>query len=159
MGYPFGLQRMSMLTVDVSGTNVLSYVNMPKRLSSLFNEDLAIMERQSAFANRLELYRSTQDEIDAVAWSKIRSIELCRLIERIDSYIEWSWRVSLCLSNLHSEKLWLGVCPRFIRIAKGGLNYCLGFRIANWGAMRGVEVWYYWKFIRTTRLGRYARNL
>ncbi|WVZ12948.1 hypothetical protein V8G54_017478 [Vigna mungo] len=42
----------------------------PKRLSSLLNEDPAIMERRSALAKRLELYRSAQAEIDAVAWSK-----------------------------------------------------------------------------------------
>ncbi len=41
-----------------------------KRLSSLLNEDQAIMERQTALAKRLELYRSAQGEIDAVAWSK-----------------------------------------------------------------------------------------
>lgn len=42
----------------------------PKRLSSLLNEDPAIMERRSALSKRLELYRSAQAEIDAVAWSK-----------------------------------------------------------------------------------------
>ncbi|KAB2021264.1 hypothetical protein ERO13_D07G118732v2 [Gossypium hirsutum] len=41
-----------------------------KRLSALLNEDPAIMERQSALAKRLELYRSAQAEIDTVAWSK-----------------------------------------------------------------------------------------
>jgi hypothetical protein len=41
-----------------------------KRLSSLLNEDPAIMERRSGLAKRLELYRSAQAEIDAVAWSK-----------------------------------------------------------------------------------------
>ncbi|XP_022736295.1 dynamin-related protein 5A isoform X1 [Durio zibethinus] len=41
-----------------------------KRLSALLNEDPAIMERRSALAKRLELYRSAQAEIDAVAWSK-----------------------------------------------------------------------------------------
>lgn len=41
-----------------------------KRLSSLLNEDPAVMERRSALAKRLELYRSAQTEIDAVAWSK-----------------------------------------------------------------------------------------
>ncbi|XP_017416694.2 uncharacterized protein LOC108327509 [Vigna angularis] len=57
-------------SIDVSGTNVLSYVNMSKCLSSLLNDDPAIMERRSALAKRLELYRSAQAEIDAVAWSK-----------------------------------------------------------------------------------------
>ncbi|OIW09916.1 hypothetical protein TanjilG_32065 [Lupinus angustifolius] len=42
----------------------------PKRLSALLNEDPAVMERRTALAQRLELYRSAQDEIDAVAWSK-----------------------------------------------------------------------------------------
>ncbi|KAF8027793.1 hypothetical protein BT93_E0652 [Corymbia citriodora subsp. variegata] len=41
-----------------------------KRLSSLLNEDPAVMERRSALSKRLELYRSAQTEIDAVAWSK-----------------------------------------------------------------------------------------
>ncbi|KAF3526141.1 hypothetical protein F2Q69_00048807 [Brassica cretica] len=41
-----------------------------KRLSSLLNEDPAIMERRSAISKRLELYRAAQSEIDAVAWSK-----------------------------------------------------------------------------------------
>ncbi|WJX54078.1 dynamin GTPase [Trifolium repens] len=41
-----------------------------KRLSSLLNEDPGIMERRSGLAKRLELYRSAQAEIDAVAWSK-----------------------------------------------------------------------------------------
>ncbi|XP_038991130.1 dynamin-related protein 5A-like [Hibiscus syriacus] len=40
------------------------------RLSALLNEDPAIMERRSALAKRLELYRSAQAEIDMVAWSK-----------------------------------------------------------------------------------------
>ena len=42
----------------------------PKRLSSLLNEDPAVMERRSALRKRLELYRSAQAEIDSVAWSK-----------------------------------------------------------------------------------------
>uniref|UniRef100_A0A6N2M3Q0 Dynamin-type G domain-containing protein n=1 Tax=Salix viminalis TaxID=40686 RepID=A0A6N2M3Q0_SALVM len=41
-----------------------------KQLSSLLNEDPAVMERRAALAKRLELYRSAQAEIDAVAWSK-----------------------------------------------------------------------------------------
>ncbi|OAY59672.1 dynamin-related protein 5A [Manihot esculenta] len=41
-----------------------------KYLSSLLNEDPAVMERRSALAKRLELYRSAQVEIDTVAWSK-----------------------------------------------------------------------------------------
>ncbi|KAJ8768537.1 hypothetical protein K2173_022642 [Erythroxylum novogranatense] len=39
-------------------------------LSSLLNEDPAVMERRSALAKRLVLYRSAQAEIDTVAWSK-----------------------------------------------------------------------------------------
>ncbi|KAJ7945054.1 dynamin-like protein [Quillaja saponaria] len=42
----------------------------PKRVSSLLNEDPAVMERRRDLAKRLELYRSAQAEIDAVAWSK-----------------------------------------------------------------------------------------
>uniref|UniRef100_A0A2P2K3Y6 Uncharacterized protein MANES_02G009200 n=3 Tax=Rhizophora mucronata TaxID=61149 RepID=A0A2P2K3Y6_RHIMU len=41
-----------------------------KYLSSLLNEDPAIVERRSALAKRLELYRTAQADIDAVAWSK-----------------------------------------------------------------------------------------
>ncbi|XP_004298908.1 PREDICTED: dynamin-related protein 5A [Fragaria vesca subsp. vesca] len=41
-----------------------------KQLSSLLNEDPAVMERRSALAKRLELYRSAQAEMDTVAWSK-----------------------------------------------------------------------------------------
>lgn len=42
----------------------------PKQLSALLDEDPAIMERRAALAKRLELYRSAQADIDAVAWSK-----------------------------------------------------------------------------------------
>ncbi|KAI5329198.1 hypothetical protein L3X38_028595 [Prunus dulcis] len=69
------------------GITVLADVNMAKRsfldhfytdlgkletkqLSSLLNEDPAIMERRSALTKRLELYRSAQAEIDSVAWAK-----------------------------------------------------------------------------------------
>ncbi|XP_010267639.1 PREDICTED: dynamin-related protein 5A-like isoform X2 [Nelumbo nucifera] len=41
-----------------------------KQLASLLDEDPAVMERRAALAKRLELYRSAQAEIDAVAWSK-----------------------------------------------------------------------------------------
>ncbi|XP_058100431.1 dynamin-related protein 5A-like isoform X1 [Magnolia sinica] len=41
-----------------------------KQLSSLLDEDPAVMERRSAIAKRLELYRSAQAEIEAVAWAK-----------------------------------------------------------------------------------------
>ncbi|CAA6661120.1 unnamed protein product [Spirodela intermedia] len=77
------------------GSTVLSYVNMvcatlrdsipkslldhffaelgkkeTKQLSALLDEDPAIMERRISLAKRLELYRSAQADIDAVAWSK-----------------------------------------------------------------------------------------
>ncbi|KAK1302038.1 hypothetical protein QJS10_CPB12g00844 [Acorus calamus] len=42
----------------------------PKQLDKLLDEDPAVMERRTALAKRLELYRSAQSEIDAVAWSK-----------------------------------------------------------------------------------------
>ncbi|KAL5698543.1 dynamin GTPase [Ranunculus cassubicifolius] len=41
-----------------------------KQLASLLDEDPAVMERRSNLAKRLELYRSAQADIDAVAWSK-----------------------------------------------------------------------------------------
>ncbi|CAL9056259.1 dynamin-related protein 5A-like [Musa acuminata AAA Group] len=41
-----------------------------KQLGSMLDEDPAIMERRAALAKRLELYKSAQAEIDAVAWSK-----------------------------------------------------------------------------------------
>ncbi|KAG6667083.1 hypothetical protein I3843_01G071700 [Carya illinoinensis] len=41
-----------------------------KQLGKLLDEDPAIMQRRSNLAKRLELYRSAQEEIDAVAWSK-----------------------------------------------------------------------------------------
>ncbi|URD86082.1 dynamin-related protein [Musa troglodytarum] len=40
-----------------------------KQLGKLLDEDPAIMERRTALAKRLELYRSAQAEIDAVAWA------------------------------------------------------------------------------------------
>nr|AAB63528.1 dynamin-like GTP binding protein [Arabidopsis thaliana] len=46
------------------------YHGYEEALSSLLNEDPAIMERRSAISKRLELYRAAQSEIDAVAWSK-----------------------------------------------------------------------------------------
>ncbi|KAF8379708.1 hypothetical protein HHK36_029153 [Tetracentron sinense] len=41
-----------------------------KQLSSLLDEDPAVMERRAALAQRLELYKSAQAEINAVVWSK-----------------------------------------------------------------------------------------
>ncbi|XP_043812434.1 dynamin-related protein 5A isoform X2 [Manihot esculenta] len=40
-----------------------------KQLSSLLDEDPAVMQRRTSLAKRLELYRSAQAEIDAVAWA------------------------------------------------------------------------------------------
>ena len=47
----------------------ICYMQM-KQLSKLLDEDPAVMERRTNLAKRLELYRSAQAEIDAVAWSK-----------------------------------------------------------------------------------------
>ncbi|XWS32043.1 hypothetical protein CRYUN_Cryun23aG0127200 [Craigia yunnanensis] len=41
-----------------------------KHLAKLLDEDPAVMQRRTNLAKRLELYRSAQEEIDAVAWSK-----------------------------------------------------------------------------------------
>ncbi|KAL6845417.1 hypothetical protein ACP4OV_024912 [Aristida adscensionis] len=41
-----------------------------KQLSKLLDEDPAVMERRANLAKRLELYRSAQAEIEAVAWAK-----------------------------------------------------------------------------------------
>ncbi|KAK6918216.1 Dynamin, N-terminal [Dillenia turbinata] len=41
-----------------------------KKLSSMLDEDPAVMQRRTSLGKRLELYRSAQAEIDAVAWSK-----------------------------------------------------------------------------------------
>lgn len=41
-----------------------------KQLAILLDEDPALMERRSACAKRLELYKQARDEIDAVAWAK-----------------------------------------------------------------------------------------
>ena len=41
-----------------------------KQLSKLLDEDPEVMERRAKLVQRLELYRSTQAEIDAVAWAK-----------------------------------------------------------------------------------------
>lgn len=41
-----------------------------KQLAKLLDEDPAIMQRRANLGKRLELYRSAQQEIDAVAWSK-----------------------------------------------------------------------------------------
>ena len=41
-----------------------------KQLSKLLDEDPEVMERRAKLVQRLELYRSAQAEIDAVAWAK-----------------------------------------------------------------------------------------
>ncbi|WOK98549.1 dynamin-related protein 5A-like [Canna indica] len=41
-----------------------------RQLGKMLDEDPAIMERRTAIAKRLELYRSAQTEIDTVAWAK-----------------------------------------------------------------------------------------
>lgn len=41
-----------------------------KQLAKLLDEDPAIMQRRISLGKRLELYRSAQSEIDAVAWAK-----------------------------------------------------------------------------------------
>ncbi|XP_050204201.1 phragmoplastin DRP1A [Mercurialis annua] len=41
-----------------------------KQLSGLLDEDPAVMQRRISIGKRLELYRSAQAEIDAVAWAK-----------------------------------------------------------------------------------------
>ncbi|KAI9181052.1 hypothetical protein LWI28_010907 [Acer negundo] len=41
-----------------------------KKLSALLDEDPAIMQRRTNLAKRLELYRSAQSDIEAVAWAK-----------------------------------------------------------------------------------------
>ncbi|KAH9731547.1 Dynamin-related protein 1B [Citrus sinensis] len=41
-----------------------------KQLSSLLDEDPAVMQRRTNLAKRLELYRSAQSEIEMVAWDK-----------------------------------------------------------------------------------------
>ncbi|TQE13445.1 hypothetical protein C1H46_001012 [Malus baccata] len=41
-----------------------------RHLAKLLDEDPAVMQRRTLLAKRLELYRSAQSEIEAVAWSK-----------------------------------------------------------------------------------------
>ncbi|XP_022152064.1 dynamin-related protein 1B isoform X1 [Momordica charantia] len=41
-----------------------------RQLGKMLDEDPAIMQRRTSIAKRLELYRSAQTEIDAVAWAK-----------------------------------------------------------------------------------------
>lgn len=41
-----------------------------KQMSAMLDEDPAVMQRRTNLAKRLELYRSAQAEIDAVAWAK-----------------------------------------------------------------------------------------
>lgn len=39
-----------------------------EQLGAMLDEDPALMEKRTAIAKRLELYKSARDEIDAVAW-------------------------------------------------------------------------------------------
>jgi len=48
----------------------LLFAVQTKQLSKLLDEDPEVMERRAKLVQRLELYRSTQAEIDAVAWAK-----------------------------------------------------------------------------------------
>lgn len=47
-----------------------SFAVQTKQLSKLLDEDPEVMERRAKLAKRLELYRSAQAEIEAVAWAK-----------------------------------------------------------------------------------------
>lgn len=51
-------------------TCILFLFLQAKQLGNLLDEDPAIMQRRISLAKRLELYRSAQAEIDAVAWAK-----------------------------------------------------------------------------------------
>jgi len=41
-----------------------------KQLSTMLDEDPALMERRVQLSKRLELFKQARDEIDAVAWAK-----------------------------------------------------------------------------------------
>lgn len=56
--------------MELSYLIILPFGTQMKQLSKLLDEDPAVMERRTNLAKRLELYRSAQSEIDAVAWSK-----------------------------------------------------------------------------------------
>jgi len=44
------------------------YYVQKEQLGAMLDEDPALMERRTAIAKRLELYKSARDEIDSVAW-------------------------------------------------------------------------------------------
>ena len=64
-----GLSLLVLTTPECRMRSNICYMQM-KQLSKLLDEDPAVMERRTNLAKRLELYRSAQAEIDAVAWSK-----------------------------------------------------------------------------------------
>lgn len=71
--YLYGQLLLWRKLLNLAGTfNVwlTAFFWQPKQLGSLLDEDPAIMQRRTALAKRLELYKSAQAEIDAVAWSK-----------------------------------------------------------------------------------------
>lgn len=70
MGYKDVIFLFQHLLVSISSNSSLNLTLQTKQLGSLLDEDPAIMERRTALAKRLELYRSAQAEIDAVAWAK-----------------------------------------------------------------------------------------
>lgn len=59
-----GENRVSLILHD------LQIVLQGKQLAALLNEDPAIMQQRTSLSKRLELYRSAQSEIEAVAWDK-----------------------------------------------------------------------------------------
>jgi hypothetical protein len=54
---------------DISDSGL--WFNMQgKQLSTMLDEDPALMERRVQLSKRLELFKQARDEIDAVAWAK-----------------------------------------------------------------------------------------
>lgn len=62
MFHNFGLYTDNMYLINI-------YLQA-RQLAKLLDEDPAVMQRRTSLAKRLELYRSAQSEIEAVAWSK-----------------------------------------------------------------------------------------
>lgn len=62
MFHRFGLYTDNMYLINI-------YLQA-RQLAKLLDEDPAVMQRRTSLARRLELYRSAQSEIEAVAWSK-----------------------------------------------------------------------------------------
>jgi hypothetical protein len=65
-----GWNALTLRSNGIAYVIILLFGMQMKQLSKLLDEDPAVMERRSNLAKRLELYRSAQAEIDAVAWSK-----------------------------------------------------------------------------------------